>query len=88
MSTSTLTTPEQSNRIFEDGFSFNGNHRCDACGSQAFVRATKQADNGATHDLLFCGHHGRKSMDKLKEQKFAVLDRTDLINPEPSKSSA
>lgn len=38
--------------------------RCDACGAQAFVRATMETGN----DLLFCGHHGTKNEPALVAQ--------------------
>jgi hypothetical protein len=34
--------------------------RCDACGAQAYVRATV---NGS--ELLFCAHHAKKHQEKL-----------------------
>jgi len=34
--------------------------RCDACGAQAYVRATV---NGT--ELLFCAHHAKKHQEKL-----------------------
>ncbi len=35
--------------------------RCDACGAQAYVRATL-----ATGDLYFCAHHGAEVRAKLE----------------------
>lgn len=35
--------------------------RCDACGAQAYVRATV---NGT--ELLFCAHHAKKHQQKLE----------------------
>lgn len=72
---------------YKDGFVFNANHRCDACNSQAYLRAHRQVESGATQELFFCGHHGRKSLVGLEAQGFTVLDRTDLINAKPSQSS-
>lgn len=57
--------------------------RCDRCGSQAFVRASK---NDST--LLFCGHHGHANMDVLILQEFEVEDFREDINQKPSLSSA
>lgn len=36
--------------------------RCDRCGAQAYVRA--RLSGGL--DLLFCSHHGRQHLDKLR----------------------
>lgn len=36
--------------------------RCDRCGAQAYVRARLSGG----FDLLFCAHHGRAHLDKLK----------------------
>ena len=56
--------------------------RCDRCGAQAFVRATKN------HlPLLFCGHHGSKSVDRLILDGFNVEDFRETINTAPSLSS-
>jgi hypothetical protein len=49
--------------------------RCDACGSAAKVVAT--FNNG---DLLFCGHHARKSADKLVASAVEVYDPEGEIN--------
>jgi hypothetical protein len=44
--------------------------RCDACGSQAYVKVT-----GVTGDLAFCSHHYSKIMNsesgKIAMEKFA-----------------
>ncbi|HEV7148457.1 MAG TPA: hypothetical protein VGN48_15810 [Pedococcus sp.] len=37
--------------------------RCDRCGAQAYVRARLHAGG----ELLFCAHHGREHLDKLRE---------------------
>lgn len=46
--------------------------RCDACSAQAKIVATLL--NG---ELMFCGHHARKSRDILKEQAIQVWDPFD-----------
>lgn len=58
-------------------------HRCDRCGAQAFVVATKSPDL----TLLFCGHHGNKFMSALTAAGWFLVDRTDLINKDASPSS-
>lgn len=57
--------------------------RCDRCGSQAFLRATKNQQ-----DLLFCGHHGAKNLDRLTLDGFTIEDFREKINQVPSLSSA
>lgn len=56
--------------------------RCDqgGCSAQAFMRASI---NGA-NVLLFCGHHGQRNVEALKEQGFYVEDYRDRINNKPS----
>lgn len=53
----------------------NATHRCDACGSQAYVEV-----KGITGELLFCSHHYNKIMDNpVGYQKMMgfVLEVTD-----------
>ncbi|MFM7088568.1 MAG: hypothetical protein ACKOW9_03490 [Candidatus Paceibacterota bacterium] len=56
--------------------------RCDACGAQAFIRATFL--NG---ELLFCNHHWRKHKEKASSNALKVEDYSDSINSKPSVSS-
>ena len=56
--------------------------RCDRCGAQAFVRASK---NGLY--LLFCGHHGHENLDALVMKDFVIHDFTTTINKKPSVSA-
>ncbi len=37
--------------------------RCDRCGAQAYVRAVLHVGG----ELLFCAHHGRQHVPKLRE---------------------
>ncbi|WP_370892195.1 hypothetical protein [Janibacter sp. GXQ6167] len=37
--------------------------RCDRCGAQAYVRARLHAGG----ELLFCAHHGREHLPRLKD---------------------
>lgn len=53
----------------------NATHRCDSCGSQAYVEV-----KGITGELLFCSHHYNKIMDNpIGYQKMMgfVLEVTD-----------
>lgn len=51
--------------------------RCDRCGAQAYIRADLINGQGA---LLFCAHHGREHMPKLKSVAN-IFDESDLLNP-------
>ncbi|MCH8628614.1 hypothetical protein MM440_12805 [Arsenicicoccus piscis] len=46
--------------------------RCDRCGAQAYIRA-RLATGG---ELLFCAHHGREHLDKLKTIAVEIDDQT------------
>jgi hypothetical protein len=48
--------------------------RCDRCGAQAFIAASK-----GDYELLFCNHHGNKHREKLMSDGFDILDQTELI---------
>jgi hypothetical protein len=48
--------------------------RCDRCGAQAFIAASK-----GDYELLFCQHHGNKHKKKLILDGFDILDQTELI---------
>lgn len=47
---------------------------CDACGAQAFVKATRDG-----HVLLFCGHHGNQYRAALMAQGWIVTDEMHRI---------
>lgn len=51
--------------------------RCDRCGAQAFIRARLAED----HELLFCAHHGREHLEKLRSIALEVVDETDRLDP-------
>lgn len=51
--------------------------RCDACGAQAYIRATLESG-----ELLFCAHHGAKVKDKLQPTAIAWLDETSKLDSE------
>ena len=49
--------------------------RCDKCGAQASVRATL-----ANGELYFCGHHARKTGNKLVLNSLQVFDPNGVFN--------
>ena len=49
--------------------------RCDRCGAQAYVRARLHAGG----ELLFCAHHGREHLPKLREHAD-IVDETERLN--------
>lgn len=51
--------------------------RCDKCGARAYMRATN-----TTGTLLFCGHHGGKYQQALRDQGFLVEDYRSFITME------
>ena len=56
--------------------------RCDRCGAQAYVRARLHAGG----ELLFCAHHGREHLPKLREHadihdESARLIETPVVAP-------
>ena len=58
----------------------NATDRCDACGAQAYVRA-RLASGG---ELLFCAHHGREHLPKLRDHA-EILDESERLSaPEPA----
>ncbi|MDE9366780.1 hypothetical protein PZ938_14290 [Luteipulveratus sp. YIM 133132] len=57
--------------------------RCDRCGAQAFIRARLTGGS----ELLFCAHHGREHLDKLRSIAEEVIDESERLHvstaPEP-----
>ena len=53
--------------------------RCDRCGAQAFIRARLTGGG----DLLFCAHHGREHLDKLRAISEEVIDESDRLHDTP-----
>jgi len=49
--------------------------RCDRCGARAFVRI--EMAHGA--ELLFCSHHARAHVDRLREVAVRVHDETGAL---------
>lgn len=54
--------------------------RCDRCAAQAYVRVT--LNNGG--ELLFCGHHGRRHAERLREVATAIHDETGRLFDPPA----
>jgi len=50
--------------------------RCDKCGAQAWMRATR----GANETLVFCGHDGAKNLTALLAQGFTVDDQRQRLH--------
>ena len=53
--------------------------RCDRCGAQAYVRARLNAGG----ELLFCAHHGREHLPKLRDHA-EIHDESDRLNETPT----
>ncbi|HET7661733.1 MAG TPA: hypothetical protein VFK66_15190 [Oryzihumus sp.] len=55
--------------------------RCDRCGAQAYIRARLTAGG----ELLFCAHHGREHLAKLKDISIEIQDESDrLVETSPT----
>ncbi len=52
--------------------------RCDRCGAQAYVRARLYSGG----ELLFCAHHAREHLPKLREHA-EIHDETDRLTETP-----
>ncbi len=52
--------------------------RCDRCGAQAYIRARL---NGGG-ELLFCAHHGRQHLSKLRDHA-QIQDETQRLSASP-----
>lgn len=51
--------------------------RCDACGSQAYVRVRLQSG-----ELFFCAHHADEVKDSLRSKAVEWHDETDRLRDE------
>ena len=60
------------------------NDRCDRCGVDSFGRGISQAYIKAILpsglELLFCSHHGKESIAKLKEIGSEIIDESEFID--------
>lgn len=50
--------------------------RCDRCGAQAYVHVRLTSGG----ELLFCGHHARAHLDKVRPLADAIADFTHTID--------
>ncbi|MDR2379594.1 MAG: hypothetical protein LBE08_00195 [Bifidobacteriaceae bacterium] len=50
--------------------------RCDRCGARAYVRAVFERG-----ELLFCAHHGREAMPRLRATAHRIDDFSDDLQP-------
>lgn len=53
--------------------------RCDRCGAQAYLRV--RLNSGG--ELLFCAHHGREHLPKLREHA-QIEDETERLHESPA----
>ncbi|MEX1907077.1 hypothetical protein L6241_02045 [Janibacter sp. Y6] len=53
--------------------------RCDRCGAQAYVRARLHAGG----ELLFCAHHGREHLPKLRDLAD-IDDQSERLEETPA----
>lgn len=86
--TSTTLAPETTQVEIVTSRSLNARDRCDRCGAAAYIGAWKFIGEDF-HELLFCGHHGKKHMDALKSQGFEINDQTARLfeNTKPMSGS-
>ena len=50
--------------------------RCDRCGATAYVRVVLQSGG----ELLFCSHHARKHLDKLRPLAARIDDESERLD--------
>lgn len=50
--------------------------RCDRCGARAYVRAVLPGGG----ELLFCAHHGRQHVERLREVAIEVHDESGALS--------
>ncbi len=50
--------------------------RCDRCGARAYVRAVLPGGG----ELLFCAHHGRRHVKRLREVAIEVHDESGALD--------
>lgn len=55
----------------------NHSDRCDRCGARAYMIAVINIPESSP--LLFCVHHGRKSMDGLVLAGFIIFDQSEQL---------
>lgn len=58
--------------------------RCDRCGAQAFVRARLAGG----FELLFCAHHGREHIEKLRDlDDIEITDESHRLTADSESES-
>jgi len=57
--------------------------RCDRCGAQAYIRV-RLASGG---ELFFCGHHGKRYEENLRNIALDIHDETDKLAETPATAS-
>jgi hypothetical protein len=50
--------------------------RCDRCGAQAYVQVVLTSGG----DLLFCGHHAKIHIDKVRPLAEVIYDFTHVLD--------
>ena len=69
------------NLIEEKKWTLDTSHRCDACGSQAYVQTI-----GTTGDLLFCAHHyegilnNEKAQEAMTKFAYQIVDEREQLD--------
>ncbi|SER92657.1 hypothetical protein SAMN05216199_1458 [Pedococcus cremeus] len=56
--------------------------RCDRCGAQAYVRARLYSGG----ELLFCAHHAREHLPKLRE-RAEIHDESNRLHETPASAA-
>jgi len=64
--------------VEREEYELNLMDRCDRCSAQAFARAVKIIDDKSL-ELLFCGHHFKKTAYELGLNGWDVQNNTDKI---------
>jgi hypothetical protein len=73
--TASSLTPDRASVPSASVVPLNAADRCDACGAQAYVRATMPGGG----ELLFCGHHGAAHRPSLLIAGAKLQDETDKL---------
>lgn len=75
-------TPQPAVESTVTAYRLTTQHRCDACGAQAYIAATV---NGT--ELLYCAHHGRKYEVKLRAVSTTWHDESIRLLEEQSRAN-
>jgi hypothetical protein len=74
MDNATLEAPAQTEELTDTLTTYD---RCDACGSQAYVRVEFTDKN---HELLFCSHHYKSYAEKLATSNIKVINESHKLS--------